>query len=143
MRVWISFRFLFPKVSVYLCNLPYVHVWSTAHIRAGATSCYFELLEKLQKRICRTAGTSLAASLKPLAHRRNVATLSLSASITLVDVLQNWLNWFHFLFLNGGQPVILIDCMIFLSPRCYKDLNSFFLWLECLGIWNSFIWPII
>ena len=39
-----------------------------------------------------------------------------SIGITLVDVLQNWLNWFHFLFLEGGELVILIDCMIFLSP---------------------------
>ena len=36
--------------------------------------------------------------------------------ITLVDVLQNWLHWFHFLFLEGDLLVILIDCMIFLSP---------------------------
>ena len=36
--------------------------------------------------------------------------------ITVVDVLQNWLNWFHFLFLEGDVLVILIDCMTFLSP---------------------------
>ena len=36
--------------------------------------------------------------------------------ITLVDVLQNLLNWFRFLFLEGGLLVILIDCMFFLSP---------------------------
>ena len=41
---------------------------------------------------------------------------TLGVSITLVDVLQNWLNWFHFLFLEGGLLVILIDCMIFLPP---------------------------
>ena len=34
----------------------------------------------------------------------------------MVDVLQNWLNWFHFLFLEGGLLVILVDCMIFLPP---------------------------
>ena len=28
----------------------------------------------------------------------------------------NLLNWFHFLFLEVGLLVILIDCMIFLSP---------------------------
>ena len=28
----------------------------------------------------------------------------------------NWLNWFHFLILEGGLLIILIDCMIFLSP---------------------------
>ena len=47
------------------------------HAWAGAPSCYLELLDKLQKRICRTVGPSLAASLEPLAHRRNVASLSL------------------------------------------------------------------
>ena len=31
---------------------------------------------KLQKQICRSAGPSLAASLEPLAHRQNVASLS-------------------------------------------------------------------
>ena len=44
-----------------------------------------------------------------------------SIGINLDDVLQNWLNWFHFLFLVGGQLVILIDCMIFLSP--YLDVT--------------------
>ena len=47
------------------------------HIWAGAPSCYLELLDKLQKRICRTVGPSLAASLEPLPHRRSVASLSL------------------------------------------------------------------
>ena len=27
----------------------------------------------------------------------------------------NWLNWFHFLILDGGLLVILTDCIIFLS----------------------------
>ena len=47
------------------------------HLWAGAPSCYLELLEKLQKWICRTVGPSLAASLEPLAHCWNVASLSL------------------------------------------------------------------
>ena len=33
----------------------------------------------------------------------------------MVDVFQNRLNWFHFLFLESGLRVVLIDCMIFLS----------------------------
>ena len=39
-----------------------------------------------------------------------------SLGITLVDVVQNWFNWFHSLFLLGGLLFILIDCMVFLSP---------------------------
>ena len=74
-------KFLSPEVARYLYKstirpgLEYCcHVW------AGAPSCYLDklqLLDKLQKRICRTAGLSLAAFLEPLAHRRNVASLSL------------------------------------------------------------------
>ena len=79
-----------------------------------ARSCYLELLDKLQKLIWRTVVPSLAASLEPLAHCRNVASLIFSAGIALVDVHLNWLNWFHFLILKGGLLVILIDCMIFL-----------------------------
>ena len=65
-----SMKFLSPEVALYLhkstiwqCMEYYCHVW------AGAPSCYLELLDKLQKRICRTVGPSLAASLEPLAHR--------------------------------------------------------------------------
>ena len=47
------------------------------HIWAGAPSCYLELLDKLQNRLCRTVGPSLAASLEPLVHCRNVVSLSL------------------------------------------------------------------
>ena len=50
----------------------------------GAPSCYMELLDKLQKRICRTVGPSLAASLEPLAHCRNVTSLSLFYKCYLV-----------------------------------------------------------
>ena len=44
---------------------------------ADASSCYLELLDKLQKRICRTIYPSLAASFEPLAHCQNVVSLSL------------------------------------------------------------------
>ena len=47
------------------------------HLWAGAPGCYLELLDKVKKWICRTVGPSLAASLEPLAQRRNVASLNL------------------------------------------------------------------
>ena len=47
------------------------------YVLSGAPSCYLELLDKLKKRICRTVGASLAASLKHSAHYRNAAILSL------------------------------------------------------------------
>ena len=70
--------FLSPEVALYIykftvqpCMEYCCHVWS------AAPSCYLELLNKLQKCICRTVGPSLAASLEPSAHRRNIVNLSL------------------------------------------------------------------
>ena len=71
-----------------------------------------------------------------------------SIGITLVDVLLNWLNWFHLLFLEGGLLVIMIDCLIFLSPSLdvtrislstvssLTQLNS-----GILCLYNAFLWP--
>ena len=41
---------------------------------------------------------------------------TLATGINLVDGHLNWLILFHFLILEGGLLVTLIDCMIFLSP---------------------------
>ena len=64
-----SMNFLSTEVALYLykstirpCMEHCCHVW------VGAPSCYMELLDKLQKQICRTVGPSLATSLEPLAH---------------------------------------------------------------------------
>ena len=108
-----SMKFLSPEVALYLYKStiqPYMeycyHVW------AGAPSCYLELLDKLQKQICRTLDPSFAASLEPLAHCRNVASLNLfyryyfgRCSAELVPLI-----------LEEGLHIILMDCMIFLSP---------------------------
>ena len=62
-----SMKFLSPEVALYLyksiirpCMEYCCHVWTSA------PSCYLELLDKLQKRIYRTVGPSLAASLGQL-----------------------------------------------------------------------------
>ena len=73
-----SMKFLSPEVALCLykstirpCMEYCCHVW------AGAPSCYLELLDKLQKWICRIVGSSLAASLEPLAHHQYVASVTL------------------------------------------------------------------
>ena len=62
-------KFISLEVALYLyksslrpCMEYCCHAW------AGAPRCYLEMLEKLQKRRCRTVGPSLAASIEPLAH---------------------------------------------------------------------------
>ena len=109
-------KFLPPEAALYLYKStiqPFMEY--CYHLWAGVSSCCLELLDKLQKRICRTVGPSLSASLEPLAHCWNVASLSLFYR-WLVDIHLNWLNLFLFLILKEGLLVILIDCMIFLSP---------------------------
>ena len=83
------------------------------HVWAGAPSCYLQLSHKLQKRICRTVGPSLTASLEPLAHHRNVASLR---STRYSDRLHDF-------------SVTI--------PSCYKDvyINSFF--PRTARLWNS------
>ena len=74
-------KFLSPEVALNLykytirpCMEYCFHVW------AGAPNRYLELLDKLQKQICTTVCPSFAASLEPLAHLRNVVSLSLFSS---------------------------------------------------------------
>ena len=62
-------KFLSPEVPLYfyksticLCMEYCCHVW------AGGPTCYLELLDKLQKWICKTVGPSLATTLDPLPH---------------------------------------------------------------------------
>ena len=62
-------KFLSPEVALYLYKsavLPFMEY--CCNIWADAPSFYFELLDKLQKLICRTVGDSLATSIQSVAH---------------------------------------------------------------------------
>ena len=135
-----SMKFLSPEVALYLykstiqpCMEYCCHVW------AAAPSCYLELLGKLQKRICRTVGPSLAASLEPLAHLRNVASLSLfcryyfgrcSSELTQL-VPRPYSRW------RSTHYSDRLHDFFVTFPRCYKDVyvNSFF--PRQVRPWNS------
>ena len=125
-----SMKFLSPEAALLLykstirpCMGYCCHVWS------GAPSCYLELLDNLQKWICRTVGLSLALSLEPLAHRRNIANLSRfcryyfgRCSSELVQLVP--------LPYSRGRSTRYSDRMHAFSvtiPRCYKYsyVNSF------------------
>ena len=62
----------------------------------------------------------------------------------------DWLNWFHFLIFVADPFVILISCMIFLSPFLYAKRMSMStvsslsqLHFAILGQQNAFPWPMI
>ena len=112
----------------YLC-----HVWDSA------PSYYLELLDKLQKRICRTVGHSLSGSLESLARCQNIVSLSLfyrhyfgrcSSVVAEVVLLP---------FSCGGSTRYsdrLHDFAVTI-PRCCKDVyvNSSF--PRTVRLWNS------
>ena len=86
------------------------------HVRAGAPTCYLELLDKVQKRICRTVGPSLAASFEPLAHRRNEASLSLFYRYYFGICSSELAELVPFPYSRGRSTRYsdVIDCLIFL-----------------------------
>ena len=93
------------------------------HVWAGTHSCCLETLDKVQKRRCRTVGSSLVSSLETLTHRRNEASLILFYRYYCRRCLLNWVNWFLFLIFEGENLLfILIDCLILLSP--FSDVTK-------------------
>ena len=120
----LSMEILSPEVALSLykstiqpCMENCSHTW------AGAPNCYLELLDMLQKQICRTIGSSLAASLELLTHHQNVASLSpfywynlvrCSSELAQLDPLP-----------YGGLLIILIEWMIFLLP--FQNVTRMFI----------------
>ena len=60
-------KFLSPEIALYLCksNLRFC-IKYFCHVWASAPSCYFEVLDKLQKRRCTTARPLLGASFEDI-----------------------------------------------------------------------------
>ena len=131
-----SMKFL--SFSLYRCTIRPCMEYC-CHVWAGAPSCYLKLLDKLQKRICRTVGLSLPASLDPLAHRRNVACLSLFYRYYFGRCSSELAQLVPVPF-SRGRSTRYFDRLLDFSvtiPICYKDVyvNSFF--PRTAKLWNS------
>ena len=135
-----SMKFLSPGVALNLYKLTIRPCMEyCCHVWAGAPSYYLELLDKLQKRICRTVGHSLSGSLESLARCQNIVSLSLfyrhyfgrcSSVVAEVVLLP---------FSCGGSTRYsdrLHDFAVTI-PRCCKDVyvNSSF--PRTVRLWNS------
>ena len=88
--------------------------------------CHVHMLDKLQKCMCEAVGPSLAASLEPLADRRNIASISLF-----------YRNFFGRCSSELAEMVPLPHCMIFYFsvPRC-KDVNVNSFVPGVVWLWN-------
>ena len=100
------------------------------------------VLQWLQNQICRTTvGPSLAASLKPLAHHQNVASLSLFYRYYFGRCSSELAHLVPLPYSRGRSTHCsdVLNCYDFsvTITRCYKDVyvNSFF---PCtVRLWNS------
>ena len=132
-------KFLSPEVSLYLYKFtirPCMEYCCQAW--AGAPNCYLERLDKLQKRICKTVGPLLAASLEPLPSG-NVASVSLfyryyfgRCSSELAQLVP--------LPFSRGRSTRYSDRLHDFSvtiPRCYKDVYVSISVPRTTRPWNS------
>ena len=113
--LWSFFLLRLLYISI---NLPYIyHAWdfvvmSGLVVLVPTCKCYISY-----RNICRTVGPSLPASLEPLAHWQNEASLSPRWSSELaVLVLPPY---------SRGRPTCYSDWLHDFSvtiPRCYKDV---------------------
>ena len=133
-------KFLSRELALYLYNsaiqpcIEYCRcVW------AGAPSSYFELLDKLQNLICRTVGPSLAACLEPLAHCRNIASLSLFYRYYFGSCSSELAELVPFPY-SRGRSTPYLDRLHDFSvtiPRCYKDAYVYNFFPLAAMLWNS------
>ena len=70
-------KFLSPEVVLDLYKSTiWFYIKYGYHAWAGASNCYLDMLDKLQKRVFMAASTTLAAALVTLAHLRSITRLS-------------------------------------------------------------------
>ena len=89
-------KFLSPGVALYLYkSTTDIYIPYCCHVWAGAHSCYLQILDKIQKQICRTVGPSLDPLLSTWLIIDMQLLYTFSVGTTLLDVQMNWLTWFY------------------------------------------------
>ena len=135
-----SMKFLSPEVALYIYKStirPFMEY--CCQVWAGAPRCLLELLDKLQKRISRIVGPSLAISLEPLAYRRNVASLTLFSRYYFGRCSSERAELVSLPYFRGRYTRYsdrLHDFSVTI-PRCYKDVYVNSLFPGTARLWNS------
>ena len=133
-----SMKCFFPEVALYLYKST---IWPcmeySFHVWAGAASCYSELLDKLQKQICRTV--LVLHLLERLAHRQNEASLSLFYRYYFGRCSSELAQVVPFPYSQGKSTLYsdrLHDFLVTIR-RCFKGVyvNTFF--PSPARLWNS------
>ena len=105
--LFVLWNFFLLRLLFIFINLPYSIAWNTAIWKCWIIykNRYLELLVPL---LLLLLNIWLIAKIEPV--------YVFSVGITLLDVHLNWLNCFHFFILERGQLVILMGCIISVSP---------------------------
>ena len=140
-------RFFSPEVALYLYkSTEEILLAILLSCLANASSCYLNVLGKLQKWVCRTVGPSFAFSLEPLAHCWNLPSLSLfcgycfgRSSSELAELVP--------LLHSHGKSTKYYNRLHDFSVTIYSSDKgvSFFAQLDSgiVSLQNAFIWPMI
>ena len=112
-----SMKFPPPEVALYLCITTIWHCMEHCwHTCAVAHSCYLDISDKQQTRICRTVGPSFTTSLEPFAHRCKVTSWNFSNSYYFAQCLSELVELIPHPYSCGRSTRTLIGCMVLLSP---------------------------
>ena len=111
-------KFLSPEVTLYLYNKSTIwpHMEYCCHIWAGALVATRSCQTNYRKEYAELLVLHLLLLSNPLAHHRNVARLSLFYRYYFGRCSSELSKLIPFPFFKEGLLLILIDCMIFLSP---------------------------
>ena len=110
----------------YSCN-----VW------AGAPNCYMDMLDKLQKWVCRTIVPAFTVSLEPVAHYRNGVSRTIiyryfgRCSSELAKLVV------HLYYHGKATPDTDRQHLFYHHSRCYKDVHVKSFFPPRLDLWNT------
>ena len=103
------------------------------------SSCFLNMLDKLQKWVCRALGPPHTASLESLARRRNVASLSLFHRYYFRRYSSELAKLIRFPQ-SCGRSICYSNRLHYFSvtvPRCYKDVYEYSFCSRTARFWNS------
>ena len=133
-------KFMFSEFALYLYKSTIVpSIEYCCHVWAGAPSCYLDMLDKLEKQICRTVGPKLAASFEPLGHCRSVAFLTFFFRYYVggcSSELTEFVPLPYSCWSSSRYSDRLHDFSVTI-PRCYKDVSFRSFFPRTYTLWNS------
>lgn len=132
-------KFFSDEVSLYICKS---NIWPCMEYCSqtwlGAPSYYQDIIDKLQKNLCRTVGLTPGVFLESLGHRRDVASLNffswyyfsicfseLAELVPLPFSVRRYMHYFHWLHdISVALPGCYINFYVNIAFLCATRLQD-------------------